>query len=343
MSAKPKLLFVSPEPAWIGRIGAHQRMITIIDLLATRYEVVKFAIGSDFGKMGPPEDWTVVDQPLGATLVNPQFQESFIEFSRKNLIDIVYFNYFTFAPLAHKLPDSITRVCDIHDVQHLRAQSFSAAGEEAPKKADKETELEALEVFDVLVSINPNETRYLEDCIRTPVVTIPHIARFRELSFKERRHPLVVGSYAKPNQDGFRQLLLPAVRDNYITSTVLLAGGMSTLAAEDITGRIIPMGPFNSAADIYPYASVALAPLRIGAGLKIKVVEALVHGVPVAGTTCAFDGIPELPPEVFLKIESGADFRGLGDFIARSDYAKIREFAETNYAPERYRDLIDFR
>ena len=327
----------------IGRIGAHQRMLAIIDLLTSRYEVIKFAIGKGYGVMGPPGDWTVVDQPLGATLLNTQFQDSFIDFVGKNSIDVVYFNYFTFALLARLLPDSVTRVCDIHDVQHLRAESFSAAGEEAPKKADKETELKALESFDLLVSINSNETVYLERHIKTPIVTIPHIARFRELSFKEYRYPMAVGSYAKPNQDGFRQLLLPAVQENYITSTVLLAGGISALTVEDRTGRIIPMGPFNSPADIYPHASVALAPLRIGAGLKIKVVEALVHGVPVAGTACALDGIPDLPPEVFLKVESCADFRGLDDFIARSNYAKIRDFAEIHYAPERYLHLIEFK
>jgi|GEM_PF-3505920 len=343
MHAKSRLLFVSPEPAWLGRLGAHQRMLAIIDLLATRYEVIKFSIGKDFGKMGTPGDWTVVDQPLGTTLGNTQFQHSFIDFVRKNAIDVVYFNYFTFALLARMLPDGVIRVCDIHDVQHLRAASFSAVGEEAPKKADKETELEALEAFDLLVSINSNETRYLEDHIQTPVITIPHIARFKELSFKEQRYPISVGSYAKANRDGFRQLLLPAVKNDHITSLVLLAGGISALAMEDRTGRIIPMGPFNSPADIYPHASVALAPLRIGAGLKIKVVEALVHGVPVAGTACAFDGIPELPPEVFMQVESSEDFRGLDDFVSRSDYAKVREFAEANYAPEHYLELIDFR
>jgi hypothetical protein len=342
MRAKPKLLFVSPEPAWIGRLGAHQRMLAMIELLAQRYEVVKFAIGKDYGKMGQPSDWTVVDHPLGAALNDAQFKDTFVDFVNKNKIDVVYFNYVTFAPLAHALPGVITKVCDIHDVQHLRAESFAAAGETAPKQATKDGELKALTVFDKLVSINANETRYLELNIPTPIVTIPHIARFKELSFKDHRYPLVVGSFAKPNQDGIRQIIIPAVMNNVFTTPILLAGGISLLAPEDSTGRIIPTGPFDNPSDIYPYASVALAPLRFGGGLKIKVIEALVHGVPVAGTECAFDGIPELPPAIFFKFTTGEDLRSLDDFIARTDRTEIRAFAEAHYAPEKYLHLIEF-
>lgn len=342
MRAKPKLLFVSPEPAWIGRLGAHQRMLAMIELLGQRYEVVKFAIGKDYARMGAPGDWIVVDSPLGVALYDAQFRENFLDFVNKNKIDVAYFNYFSFAALANQLPAMVTRVCDIHDVQHLRAESFAAAGETAPKQADKRGELAALSVFDKLVSINANETRYLEALLQIPIVTIPHVACFRALSFKRQRYPTVVGSYARPNQDGVRNILLPAIRSGTITGPVLLAGGISRLAAEDASGSLIPMGPFESAADIYPHTSVALAPLRFGGGLKIKVIEALVHGVPVAGTDCAFDGIPELPAGVFFRFTGSDDLSGLQEFATRADYDEIRAFAEEYYAPEKYLPLIEF-
>jgi len=342
MSAKPKLLFVSPEPAWLGRLGAHQRMDSILRLLGENHEVYKLAIGKDFSKMHPPGDWMIIDHVLGDALVNPGFHGQLVEFVNNKDISVVYFNYYYFAPAARALPGRVTSVCDIHDVQHLRSQSFATANETAPSQVSRHVELGELEAFDKLISINPEETRYLESKISTPIATIPHVAPFRELAFKDIRHPIIVASMAKPNQDGFRQILLPAVKEKVIASTVLAAGGISTLASEDPTGRIIPMGPFESAADIYPYACVALAPLRFGGGLKIKVIEALVHGVPVAGTDCAFNGIPELPPEVFFAFETSNDLAGLDEFIAGVNPDRVREFAREHYDPDNYMKFMCF-
>ena len=342
MPPKPTLLFASPEPAWLGRLGSHQRMNAIIRLLSNRYDVIKLAIGRNFRNMGPPEDWIIIDYALGSLFQSPVHMEQLMSLIRDKAIEVVYCNYFFFGPLARALPETVRKICDIHDIQHLRAERFGAAGETAPCQVSKRVELAELEAFDKLVSINPNETKYLESNIRTPVVTIPHIAPFRALVFKEHRYPMVVGSYAKANQDGIRTLLIPAVRDNMLDSIVLMAGGISRLASEDTTGRIIPMGPFNSPEDIYPFASVALAPLRIGGGLKIKVIEALVHGVPVAGTGCALDGIPETHPDIFFRFETPEDLRGLVDFLESVNPPRIREFAEEYYSPEKYIDLIEF-
>lgn len=340
--AKPALLFATTQPAWLERLGSHQRMKSMIELLDRRYEVFKLAIGRNLRTMGPPADWMVINQPLSSLCGSAAHLQRLTDFMRGKSIEVVYCNYFFFGPLARALPGTVRKVCDIHDIQHLRAKSFAAAGAVAPSMVAKEAELHELEAFDKLVSINARETHYLEQHVRTPVITIPHIAPFRELVFKKHRYPLVVGSQAQANQDGVRALLLPAVRDDILESVVLMAGGISALASEDPTGRIIPLGSFRSPAGVYPYASVALAPLRVGGGLKIKVVEALVHGVPVAGTGCALDGIAEIPPEVFFRFESPAELRGLDDFLGRANPARIREFAEAHYAPGKYIDLIEF-
>ena len=38
-----------------------------------------------------------------------------------------------------------------------------------------------------------------------------------------------------------------------------------------------------------------LAPIVFGTGVKIKILDALAHGVPVIGTGAAFDGVPRGP------------------------------------------------
>ena len=54
--------------------------------------------------------------------------------------------------------------------------------------------------------------------------------------------------------------------------------------------------PNISVADLdalYSKTKIAIVPLRVGAGVKGKVIEAMSKGVPVAGTFIAFEGIPK--------------------------------------------------
>ena len=40
---------------------------------------------------------------------------------------------------------------------------------------------------------------------------------------------------------------------------------------------------------------MCIAPLRFGAGMKGKLLEAMFHGLPLVGTSIAYEGLPELP------------------------------------------------
>ena len=107
---------------------------------------------------------------------------------------------------------------------------------------------------------------------------------------------LFVGSYDYlPNQDAVRVLahqVMPAVRRQIPQAKLQLVGRnppawMRGLANEhiEVTGAV---------ADVQPYlarAAVFVCPLRIGAGLKNKVLEALAMGIPVAATPLSVDGI----------------------------------------------------
>jgi glycosyltransferase involved in cell wall biosynthesis len=81
---------------------------------------------------------------------------------------------------------------------------------------------------------------------------------------------------------------------------VLIAGlGSESLRVQAAGVEVI--GPVASSDEVYGRISLALAPVRLGGGIKVKVVEALSRGVPVLGTQEAFEGIhPELRRADFL-------------------------------------------
>jgi glycosyltransferase involved in cell wall biosynthesis len=63
-------------------------------------------------------------------------------------------------------------------------------------------------------------------------------------------------------------------------------------------GEAVFAGMVDDLAGEYLAASVALVPLRAGSGLKVKLIEALAHGVPVVSTSVGAEGVEAAPPEI---------------------------------------------
>ena len=119
-----------------------------------------------------------------------------------------------------------------------------------------------------------------------------------EPNFRDREaHTLLfVGNFEyPPNQDAARLLverLLPQIRERAPGTKLQLIGfnppaWMRALANDHV--EVI-----GSVPDLRPYlarATVFVCPLRIGAGLKNKALEALATGIPLVATPLSVDGI----------------------------------------------------
>lgn len=94
-----------------------------------------------------------------------------------------------------------------------------------------------------------------------------------------------------PNRDAYDVLVtawLPALRKQ--GWSVVVAGYESEKLPT--TEGIHPMGSIASLQEFYSEVDVVVAPVRLGGGMKVKVVEALAHGRPVVATTHAVEGLP---------------------------------------------------
>ena len=107
---------------------------------------------------------------------------------------------------------------------------------------------------------------------------------------------LFVGNYEyAPNLDAVKLLveqILPRVRQEIPEAKLKLVGNkppdwMQNFASDhiEVTGRVPDVKPYLAQATVF------VCPLRIGAGLKNKVLEALAMGVPVIATPLSVDGI----------------------------------------------------
>ena len=104
------------------------------------------------------------------------------------------------------------------------------------------------------------------------------------------------------NDDGicsFLQLAGPELSRRWPGAKVRIVGSgpspaLQRLAAEQ-SDLVVLEGFVRDLNEVFSRATALIAPLRFGSGVKIKVIDALARGLPVIGTSSAFEGIDVRP------------------------------------------------
>jgi glycosyltransferase involved in cell wall biosynthesis len=114
-------------------------------------------------------------------------------------------------------------------------------------------------------------------------------------AFDRRSGLLFVGSIHPPNVDAVRffvDAIRPLIAGRIDNPELTIAGEVGQIVSKfgdpsalRITGHVPALDPY------FDRARVFVAPLRYGAGLKGKIIDALVRGVPVVTTTVGAEGI----------------------------------------------------
>lgn len=110
----------------------------------------------------------------------------------------------------------------------------------------------------------------------------------------------VAGFAHTPNIDAAQWLvkeILPLVRREMPAATLSIIGSNPAQAVKDLANDFIEVTGYVTADELairYVRARVAVAPLRVGAGVKLKVVEALQQGLPLVTTPVGAQGLEGL-------------------------------------------------
>jgi glycosyltransferase involved in cell wall biosynthesis len=152
----------------------------------------------------------------------------------------------------------------------------------------------------------------------------------------------VAGFGHPPNEDAacwFVNEILPLIRAEVPDADVSIIGSHPTEQVQALTGDGIALFANVSDADLeaaYEQARVAVVPLRCGAGVKLKVVEALRAGVPLVTTQVGAQGLPGLSQVVAVE-ETAASFAAAVVALLRDDVAwKKRSRQQVEFARTRF-------
>ena len=309
---KPLLLFVDyAVPRFDQFAGARSNFMYLRLLVEMGLEVV--FLPADFQR---PEPWSEQLESLGIHILGDQCgADDWQDWLQNNgqSLDYVFFNKPEPANQFLETVLETTRagiIYQCHDLHFLRLerQARVAGDESVREEAQKIRGLEdfIIPASDVVLTFSETEARIIgQEWPGTEVVIVP-LYFFDEPArppgpFAGREGLLFVGSCDhEPNHDGltwFCDEVLPAVREQ-IPEVVLKVVGAEP--PPDILERqsdhvsILGKVGDQELESLYSTSRMMVVPLRYGAGVKGKVVEALHFGLPLVSTATGLEGIPEL-------------------------------------------------
>ena len=172
--------------------------------------------------------------------------------------------------------------------------------------------------------------------VKTIPINIYKNVQKKSISFKDRKDLLFVGGFShSPNIDAvlwFCNEIFPLVLIKHPEIKINIVGSnMPDEIMQRNSENIIIKGYVtdNELQEIYSFSRISVVPLRYGAGVKGKIIEALYNQLPVITTSIGAEGI--LNAEKILSInDNPGDF---ADEIIKlySNFEKLEDISNMSY------------
>lgn len=207
-------------------------------------------------------------------------------------------------------PDAL-RILDTEDLQCLRKARWQALKENRPlQREDLFSDLARREIAAILRSdlsliISDHEVRLLQDTFRVDPVLLHHLPFMVDLkhlppsgkAFSRRRHFAIIGNFRHPpNWDAvlYLQQVWPLIRKVLPDTELHIYGAYppkKAMALDNPRTGFRIRGWADDAHAVLSDARVCLAPLRFGAGIKGKLLDAMLAGTPSVTTDIGAEGM----------------------------------------------------
>ena len=292
-----------------------------IKMFLSKGYIIKF-LGDNFAQMEP---YTSVLEQMGVeVLYGPWYSDHIYEWieNNKEHIDFAYLNR---PHISVKYIDFLNEKTDIkiiyygHDLHFLRtAREAETTGNMellGESEAWKYKELSVMKKASV--SYYPSEVEEkaiheIDPSVHVKAITAYVFDKFIEnysYDAKDREGILFVGGFSHhPNIDGvkwFVENVYNLIRDKQ-NIPFYIVGSNAPDEIKALDGNGIVFKGFVSdeeLSDIYKKCKMVVVPLRYGAGVKGKVIEAIYNGIPIVTTSVGAEGIKNVEDVVCVEDE----------------------------------------
>lgn len=321
-----RILVISERLPRRDESGGSRRLATVLELLARRHVVDLWVerdettgrsalaparVTADRARVAAdgvslmPSTWRALD----TTLAGARYDAVLFEF---------YQMAARYAPVVRDRQPLAATIVDSVDVHFARLRAGASIGA-VPQRLARRTRRAELRVYRaadaVMVTSEHDANTLAEEPGLPPVYCVPDALPERpRLRATRPREALFIGHFHHaPNVDGIRWFvhdIWPAVRARHADAQLTIIGTYATAEVRAL-GAVPGVSVVGYVPDTQPFldrASVAIAPLRYGAGMKGKVTEAMAAGVPVVTTSAGIQGLGVVHGEHLLVSDDGAGF-----------------------------------
>lgn len=316
MTPKKKLLiigYVFPEP---DSSAAGTRMVQLIELFQSmELEVI-------FASPAAPSDFQLDLSAFGVPNVGIRLNDASFDVFVSNLNpDFVLFDRFMMEEqfgwrVAENCPNAI-RILDTEDLHCLRSARQAAWKDGIPfdrtmlNSEIAKREIASIYRCDLTIMISEFEMELLRDHFRVPSDLLIYLPLFQDeltedvrrkwLSFDERTDFVFIGNFLhEPNWNAtlyLKETIWPLIRRELPGVCLHIFGAYSSQKVQNLHNEkqgFLINGRAENAQQEVGKARVLLAPIRFGAGIKGKLLEAMAVGTPSVTTPVGAEAIAEV-------------------------------------------------
>lgn len=188
--------------------------------------------------------------------------------------------------------------------EYKASNGISAVYKRAIYHNEKQKELKALEKCDLVYVYNKKDRDLLLSSglkNKNLKVLVPYYHKYDVLRNKRNKDILFFGDMGRPENYNaaieFITDILPNIKTKGARFIVL--GGNSEKIKPYESDNVIVTGYVEKPDTYFADSAVFVAPLKLGAGIKVKILEAMSSGIPVITTDVGIEGIPAVDRKSF--------------------------------------------
>ncbi|MDO6635314.1 glycosyltransferase [Pseudoalteromonas carrageenovora] len=316
--------YVWPEP---NSSAAGTHMMSLLNAFKAQNWEVEFATPAQRTEhMVSLDDYGITSQSIALNC------ESFDEYVKAYNPDIVMFDRFMmeeqFGWRVDKHCPNAVKILDTEDLQCLRnARHEAHKGEREFTTSDLHSDIAKREIAAILrcdlsLIISSFEMSLLNSVFKVEPSLLHHLPFMVDLSalpkttksFDERAHFMTIGNFRHaPNWDAvlYLQKIWPLIRKQLPKAELHIYGSYpppKATALNNPKNGFLIKGWADNAYDVMQSARVCLAPLRFGAGIKGKLLEAMIMQTPSVTTSIGAEGMHNDLPWSGKVVNNTEDF-----------------------------------
>jgi len=312
-TALKSILMITAHPFWREHNGCNNRITALVDFLKDFTNLTILYAGS-----GMSED-RVLMQGLGLKL---EYLEERSRLSREDYLirladffidrhfDFCIVEFLTLAFIRKFIPPNIKTLLDTHDVMSSKKKSFERFGYTF-EQIDATKEIKAFMQFDKVMLIQEEEYDKVARIIGSnKALLVPHpVSGHNMVGIRKKSQAIgFIGASNVPNVDSLKWFLDHVFPKIPKSITLNIYGKVCDNVKGYTANNLCFHGYVKEVEPIYASNDLFINPVRIGAGLKIKNIEALGFGVPLITTSHGASGLQSEAGKSFFIADSAQEF-----------------------------------